>query len=137
VRFGEAKVTSHVQWQAEKMAHAGCGSGTIQRDLARRCAVQNVQRLIEIDGLEQVSAVLKDVMSVDVDLEQQWRLALTHGRRGQRKQQGCCVAVLEILVWFLVIPRHEQASVHATVHARGLCGPFVLPIVWVWGACSC
>jgi hypothetical protein len=45
---------SHVQWQAEKMALDGGGSGSIQRDLARRCAVQNVQRLIEIDGLEQV-----------------------------------------------------------------------------------
>jgi hypothetical protein len=68
VRFGEAKVTSHVQWQAEKMALDGGGSESIQRDRAQRCAVRNVQRLIAIDGLEQVSVVLKDVMSVDVDL---------------------------------------------------------------------
>ena len=82
-----------MQWQAEKMALDGGGSESTQRDRARRCAVQNVQRLIEIDGLEQVSVALKDVMPVDEDLEQQWRLALTHGRRGQRRQQGCCVAV--------------------------------------------
>jgi hypothetical protein len=80
---------SHVQWQAEKMALDGSGSGSIQLDLARRCAVQTVQR----NGLEQVSVALKDVMSVGVELEQQWRLALTHGRRGQRRQQGCCVVV--------------------------------------------
>jgi hypothetical protein len=57
---------SHVQWQAEKMALDGGGSGSIQLDLVR-CAVQNVQRLIAIDGLEQVSVALKDVMSVGVD----------------------------------------------------------------------
>jgi hypothetical protein len=91
VRFGEAKITSNVQWQAEKMALDGGGSESIQLDRDRRCAVQNVQRLIEIDGHEQVYVALKDVMSVDVDLEQQWRLALTHGRRGQRTWHGCCV----------------------------------------------
>jgi hypothetical protein len=79
---------SHAQWQAEKMALDGGGSGSIQLDLARRCAVQNVQRLIEIDGLEQISVALKGVMSVDVDLEQQWRLALTHGGVGSGGSRG-------------------------------------------------
>jgi hypothetical protein len=113
VRFGEAKVMSHVQWQAEMMALDGGGSESIQRDHAQRCAVQNVQRLIAIDGLEQVSVVLKEVMSVEVDLEQQWRLALTPGRRGQRRQQRCPVAWRQLALF-----SYEKVLIFRTARRR-------------------
>jgi hypothetical protein len=76
------------------MALDGGGSESTQRDRARRCAVQTMQRLIAIDGLEQVSVALKDVMPVDVDLEQQWRLALTHGGVGSGGSRGAVFSAL-------------------------------------------
>jgi hypothetical protein len=129
---------SRVQWQAEKKALDGSGLGSIQLDLgilldagAERAAADCDRwprtGFCGVEGCDVGGRGFGAAVEASVDARAAWAAEAV----------GVPVAVLEILVWFLVIPRHEQATVHATVHLRGLCGPFVLPIVWAWGACSC